>query len=355
MSDTSSLLSPAGDAALDHADIHDNRKILIVDDEQAVRSSLKVFLERNGFPVEEAENGLEAQKLLKEDEFFLVFTDITMPHLDGLELLMHIRSLEREIEVVVITGHMNIDYAIEAIKKGAFDYLKKPFMLQDVHATVMRVRETQALKRKAIELELLKERQRIHSENLTDFMIILANIIDAKSPFTREHSERVSEFSTLIAQEVKLPENEISVITLGAKLHDIGKMGTPDYILNKNGPLTDEEYEIIKEHPGKGAELVKPFSLFQDVLDIIHYHHENMDGTGYPMGLKGDEIPFYARIVKIADYWDAITSDRPYRKPMPFEKAKEILTYESGKKVQADLLKALFSRLVTKDKPVTVR
>ena len=218
-------------------------------------------------------------------------------------------------------------------------------MLQDVHATVMRVKETQALKRKALELERLKERQRIQSENLTEFMIILANIIDAKSPFTREHSERVSEFSNLIAHEIGLPDDEIGVITLGAKLHDIGKMATPDYILNKNGPLTDEEYEIIKEHPAKGAELVMPFSSFQNVLDIIHYHHENMGGTGYPVGLSGEEISLHARIVKIADYWDAITSDRPYRKPMPIEKAREILLYESGKKVQADLLDALFSRL----------
>lgn len=288
---------------------------------------------------------MEAKELLKDNEYFLVFTDITMPHLDGLELLKHIRSLNRNIEVVVVTGHMNIEYAINAIKKGAFDYLKKPYTLDEVHSTVKRVLEKQTLMRKSIELELLKERQKTQSKSLTEFMIMLANIIDAKSPFTREHSERVSEISVRISTEIGLSEEEIKIIALGAKLHDVGKMGTPDYILNKKGPLTSEEYEIIKEHPGKGAELVQPISFFQGILDIIHFHHENLDGTGYPLGIGGCEIPFHARIVKIADYWDAITSDRPYRKPMPIDQATRIVKDEAKKTMDADLVKALLSQL----------
>jgi len=326
-------------------DVPKSRKILLVDDEKAIRQSLNLYLSRNGFIIDEAENGLQAKERIEENDYFLVFTDITMPHLDGIELLKHIRTLNRDIDVVVVTGHMNIEYAIKAIKKGAFDYLKKPYTLDEVHSTVKRVLEKQTLTRKSIELELLKERQKTQSKSLTEFMIMLANVIDAKSPFTREHSERVSEISVRIATEVGLPDEEIKLIALGAKLHDIGKMGTPDYILNKNGPLTDAEYEVIKQHPGKGAELVQPISFFQGILDIIHFHHENLDGTGYPTGLKGYEIPFHARIVKIADYWDAITSDRPYRKPMSIEKATAIVKEEAKRTMDGDLVKALLSQL----------
>ena len=329
-----------------YQDVIQTRKILIVDDELGVRKSLGLYLSKTGFSVEEAENGLAAKEILKRDEYFLVITDITMPGMSGLDLLVFIQSLDREMDTVMITGHMGIDFAIDAIKRGAFDYLKKPFLLEDVRTTVLRVLEKQVLKRKSIELERLKERQKIQSKNLTEFMIILANIIDAKSPFTRVHSERVSEYSLLIAREIGLPEDELEHIALGAKLHDIGKLGTPDYILNKDGPLTKDEYETIKEHPKKGAELIEPISSLKHITDIIHYHHENLDGSGYPDGLVGEEIPLHARIVKIADYWDAITSTRPYRKPMSHDKAMEILRSEAtNNKVEFDLVNALFSRI----------
>jgi putative nucleotidyltransferase with HDIG domain len=323
-----------------------DRKILVVDDEKVVRKSLSLYLTRIGFAVVEAENGLEAKNLLEEEDvYFLVFTDITMPEMNGLDLLNHITELKREIDVVMITGHMNIEYAINAIKKGAFDYLKKPFLLESVHATLMRVLEKQSLKRKSIELELLKERQRTEGKNLTEFMIMLANIIDAKSPHTLEHSERVSEYSVQIGRKIGLPEDELNLIALGAKLHDIGKLGTPDYILHKNGPLTNEEYEIIKQHPSKGAEMVEPISSLKCILDIVHYHHENLDGSGYPTGMTGDKIPLHARIVKIADYWDAITSTRPYREPMSPEEASEILRAEARNgTVEPALVEALLEQ-----------
>lgn len=346
MTTAATELAAAKDPFAPFEDIIGLRRILLVDDEKVVRKSLSLYLTRVGFTVDEADNGLMAQEFLEKDDYFLVFTDITMPQMNGLDLLMYINSLERDIDVVMITGHMNIDYAINAIKKGAFDYLKKPFLLENVHATILRVLEKQALKRKSMELELLKERQRIESKNLTEFMIMLANIIDAKSPYTREHSERVSEFSVLISREIGLSGEEINLIGLGAKLHDIGKLATPDYILNKAGPLTDEEYDVIKMHPGKGAELVEPISSLAGIMDIVHYHHENLDGTGYPNGLKGEEIPLFARIVKIADYWDAITSKRPYRDPIPVEKAMEMLSSEAGRgRVEGDFVEALFRQV----------
>jgi putative nucleotidyltransferase with HDIG domain len=160
------------------------------------------------------------------------------------------------------------------------------------------------------------------------------------------HSERVSEYSVMIGSELSLPEEEIKLIRLGARLHDIGKIATPEYILNKEGPLTKEEYEIIKEHPAKGAEMMRPISSLQSITDIIRHHHENMDGTGYPDGLRDHAIPFHARIVKIGDYYDAITSTRPYRKPMSPERAAEILLEESKReRVEGDFVNALLSQL----------
>jgi putative two-component system response regulator len=346
MNDTTAITDQSPDPFAPHKNIIQSRRILVVDDETGVRSSLSLYLKRTGFFVDEAENGLEAKSYLVDDVYFLVFTDITMPQLTGLELLAHINSLEREIDVVMITGHMNIDYAIGAIKKGAFDYLKKPFMLDDVKATILRVLEKQQFKRQSIELEKLRERQKTESKNMTEFMIMLANIIDAKSPFTQEHSERVSEYSVMIAREIGLPHEEVHLIGLGAKLHDIGKLATPDYILNKQGPLTDEEYETIKDHSARGSEMINPISSLQNIRDIVRYHHENLDGTGYPEGLKGDEIPFHARIVKIADYFDAVTSKRPYREPMSEEKASQILLEEARNgKLEPALVDALLKQI----------
>ncbi len=329
-----------------YAEYIGNRKILLVDDEQGVRKSLSLYLARCGFKVDEAENGLQAKDFLSSEDYFLVITDITMPEMDGLDLLKYIKTLDREMDVVMITGHMNIEFAIDAIKKGAFDYLKKPFMLEDVSTTITRILEKQTLKMKSLELERLKERQTVENRQLTEFMTALANVIDAKSTFTMQHSERVSEYSVRIATELALPEKEINLIALGARLHDVGKIATPDYILNKDGPLTKEEYDIIKEHPWRGAELIKPITSLQNIVDIVRHHHENNDGTGYPDGLEGDHIPFHARIVKIADYYDAVTSTRPYRKPMSQEQAAELLRDEAEKKrVEGEFVNALLTQM----------
>ncbi len=327
-----------------------NRKILIVDDEKGIRKSLRLYLEKIGFQVEEASTGEEALDLLEKDDYFLCLTDISMPGMDGLDLLTHTMNFNREIDVVMITGHLDIDYAIKSIKKGAFDYFKKPFLFEDVRVAIMRVIEKQTLKRKTIELERLRERHRIETKNVAEFMIALARIIDAKSPFTQEHSARVSMFSVLIAEKIGLDIHDIQRIALGAQLHDIGKTGTPDSILNKNGPLTDEEFTIIKQHPVKGAELIHPISSLKDLTDIVRSHHECLDGSGYPDGLKDGEIPLAARIVKIADFWDAITSKRPYRDPMPFEKAVQALRAGFNKEFDPKLAEIMLKNLSESEK-----
>lgn len=332
----------------DEGDYYKSRKILVVDDEKGVRQSLKLYLDKIGFQAEAAESAENAIERLEKGDYFLVLTDITMPGLGGLELLSYINNLNKEIDVVMITGHMDIDYAIKAIKEGAFDYFKKPFLFDDVRTTIMRVIEKQTLKRKTIELERIKEREQIEAKNVAEFMIALAKIIDAKSPYTLQHSDRVASYSIIIAQRIGLSAEQIQRIELGAKLHDIGKLGTPEYILDKKGPLTLDEYNIIKQHPSKGAEMLHPITSLQDLTDIIHFHHENIDGSGYPDGLQGDKIPLTARIVKIADYWDAITSHRPYRDPMSFQQASETMMSECDVTVDGEMLKQFLDCLSKK-------
>ncbi len=320
------------------------RSILIVDDEDAIRESLADFLRHSGYAkVVEARNGEEALERLTRERFFLVITDISMPIMGGLELLSRIRRTYPETDVAVITGHLELDFAIQAIKNGAFDYFKKPFRFEEVINTIRRVLEKQYLQRRSLELELLKERRKAEDTHLREFMLALARIIDMKSPYTREHSDRTAKISRMMAERIGLSGDEIERIALGARLHDIGKLAIPDAILDKPGPLTPDEYAIMKSHPGCGADLCHPISCLAGVVSMIRWHHENIDGTGYPDGLKGAQIPLDARIVRIADYWDAITSQRSYRSPMATADAMQILEQEcEAGRLDTDLVRSLF-------------
>lgn len=305
--------------------------LLIVDDEEAIRGSLAEFLREKGVvDVVEARNGDEALEILDQRSFPLVITDISMPGTGGLDLLAWINENRSETDVAVITGHAELDYAVQAIKNGAFDYFKKPFRLDEVFSTVEKVFEKQYLQHRSLELQKLKERQIIEERHLKEFMLALARIIDMKSPYTREHSDRTAKIAVLIARENDLSQTEVDLIGLGAQLHDIGKLGVSDCILDKPGPLTSDEYNQMKEHPGRGADLCQHISCLKPVVPTIRWHHENLDGSGYPDGLVGEEIPTEARIVRIADYWDAITSHRSYRKPMPVSNALKVMEGEAA-------------------------
>ncbi len=306
-----------------------DRPILVVDDEDAIRQSLAAFLRESGYPrVVEARNGMEALEKLQTERVSLVITDISMPELSGLDVLAHVRERHPDVDVAVITGHLELEFAIQALKNGAFDYFKKPFRFEEVLNTVRRIHEKQYLQRRSMELELLKERRRHEDQHLKEFMLTLAQVIDMKSSYTREHSDRTSQVAGMIAEKIGLSQSEVDRITLGARLHDIGKVGVPDCILDKPGPLTAEEYEVMKTHPGRGAELCECISCLAPIVPMVRWHHENLDGTGYPDGLKGDQVPLDARIVRIADYWDAITSHRSYRSPMPSHQAIGVIEQE---------------------------
>lgn len=323
---------------------HCENPILIVDDEDAIRQSLARFLRQSGYPcVVEARNGQEALAALARQRFFLVITDISMPVIGGLELLARIRKDYRQTDVAVITGHLELDFAIQAIKNGAFDYFKKPFRFEEVISTIKRVVEKQYLEQRSLELELLKERRRQEDLHMKEFLLALAQIIDMKSTYTREHSDRTAQISRLMAERCGLSNDEVERIALGARLHDVGKIAVPDGILDKSGALTPEEFATMKHHADRGAELCRPISLLAPIVPMIRWHHENLDGTGYPDGLKGEQIPLDARIVRIADYWDAITSNRSYRSPMSTDEALRVIQQEcDAGRLDGDLTRSLF-------------
>ena len=320
--------------------------VLLIDDEAGIRDSLSLFLERKGLDVIVAEDGERALDLLEQRKFSLVISDISMPgEVNGLDVLRYVRRHQEDAEVIMMTGHLDVDYAIEALKLGAFDYFKKPFLFEEVQNSLLKALERRRLLEKSRELERLRSRQQAMNEVQTEVMISLAAMIDAKSPYTRAHSERVSGYARYLAEALGAGASDLRKIIIGGKLHDIGKIGTPEHILNKDGKLTEEEWEIIKQHPAVGAELLKPLSIMEPYLPIVRWHHENLDGTGYPDGLTEDQIPREVLIVKIADIYDAITSRRPYRDPMTFKEAADVLTGEIGRGLPEDIVTAFLRML----------
>ena len=216
--------------------------VLLIDDEEGIRDSLSLYLQNKGFVVVPAETGDSAMLLLKNQPFDLIITDISMPGKEsGLRILESVRENHPETEVIMMTGHLDVDFAIKALKLGAFDYFKKPFLFEEIYHATQRALERRMLLDKAKELERMKHREEAMAELHTQFMVSLAGMIDAKSRFTRTHSERVSGYARYLGVELGFSSKELRRVTVGGKLHDIGKIGTPESILNKPARLTDEE------------------------------------------------------------------------------------------------------------------
>jgi len=321
-------------------------RILVTDDEPGIRQSLSMFLSRLGFEVVEAATADAAVELLGQQTFDLVLSDIALPGSHtGLDLLAAVKQKSPATDVILMTGHMDLDFAINALKRGASDYFKKPFLFDEIKHAVERAIERRRLLAKANELERLTARHETLKDVQREFLLSLAAMIDAKSPFTRAHSERVAVYSRYFAEQIGVAARDIKLVTTGGRLHDIGKLGTPDAIINKPGKLDAAEWQVVRQHPICGAELLRPIVMMRPYIPVVRWHHENHDGTGYPDGLSGTQIPLAVQVVKIADYYDAITSDRPYRKPMSLREACETLERESGKAFTHDLVTVFIQML----------
>jgi putative nucleotidyltransferase with HDIG domain len=331
-------------------------RILVVDDEETIREIVCSMLAGAQFQTRQAASGLEAMALLESgEEFDLVLSDMLMAEMDGTALLERAKEKFPDVPVVMVTTVSDIQVALQALRHGAYDYLPKPFEREQLLATVRRAMENRRLKREndayRTNLEsLVAARTQQWKGALADLersyditLEALGDALDLKDRETENHSRRVTAFTIAIARKMGLQKDEISVIARGAFLHDIGKMAIPDKILTKPDKLTPEEVAIMKEHAWQGYRIVKNIPFLGEAAEIVYSHQERFDGTGYPRGLKGDEIPLGARIFSIADTFDAITTDRVYRPKQSDEAARKEIKLWSGRQFDPRIVEVFLS------------
>jgi cyclic di-GMP phosphodiesterase len=331
-------------------------RILVVDDEEAIREIVSSMLTFSGYSCLQAASGMEALAVLNSgEEFELMLSDLMMAELDGIGLLERTKERFPDMPVVMVTAVHDISVALAALRNGAYDYLLKPFERDQLLATVGRALENRRLKLEnrtyQTNLESLVEARTdqlqtamANLERSYDITLeALGDALDLKDKETEGHSRRVTAFTIAIARAMGLASDQIRVIARGAFLHDIGKMAIPDDILRKPGKLTPDQTTTMREHCYKGYQIVRKIPFLQDACDIIYSHQEHFDGSGYPRGLKGTEIPLGARIFAVADTLDAITSDRPYRSRQSDAAARTEIEEWSGRQFDPEVVKVFLA------------
>ncbi len=305
----------------------DARRCLIVDDDPSMRAVLRRLMAAEGFECFEAASGRAALELMDAHRMPLVLSDYHMPELDGAALLKTVQSRWPGTAVVIITAISDVNLAVHCLDAGALDYLTKPFSTEELRARVLQALEKRRLLienaayRTRLE-ERVAQQSRQYEELFLASLQSLAEALEVKDAYTWGHSTRVSQYTMAIARELKMDSALFEQLELGSRLHDIGKIGVRESVLNKHGPLTDVEYAHVMEHPVIGWRLLAP--LLRDMpvaLAMVRSHHERFDGHGTPDRLSGLDIPLAARITAVADSFDAMTSGRPYRAGMPVEDA----------------------------------
>ena len=300
-------------------------KIIGVDDEEGILDSLRVLLEDTSYEFVGITNPVEAIERVRQEHFDLMLLDFMMTPLHGDEVVEEIRKFNKELYILLLTGHKDLAPPLETIKRLDIQgYCEKSDkfdqLLLLIESAIKSVKQMDEIKRINEKLEDSKEQL---EQAYLDMVQTLRYTVEAKDSYTRGHSDRVSEYSVLIGEKLGLPAEQIKTLRIGGLFHDIGKIGIPDSILLKPAKLTDEEYSQIKNHPSIGAHILGSAAIFQDIIPIVKHHHERYDGNGYPSKLKGEEIPYLARIAAVADTFDAMTSRRSYRGPIEVEHVKE--------------------------------
>ncbi len=339
------------------------RNILIIDDEESIRNVLHTHLHKEGYNVIPSKGGASVFDDLKNNPFDIVISDIKMPDVDGFKVLDFVKTHYDTVPVVMLTGLSEVGVAVEVMKRGAFDYAVKPVQKKDLLVIIKKALEhrdllerNKTLERENREYQLSLEKRVLErtmeldsktaevkkaysilkSMNL-QFVNVLAETIEAKDRHTRGHCNRMRFLCVELGRLAGLSEKDIEILEYASILHDLGKIGVSDFILNKNGPLDKDELYRIKEHPEIGEKILQSIPMMDTVARIIGAHHENFDGTGYPKGLKGSDIPLPARIIAVADIYDAMTSDRPYRKGLPLNVVLDEMSRVSGTQLDPDM------------------
>ena len=298
-----------------------NYKIIAVDDEEGILDSLQVLLKRTGYNLVGVTDPVEAIERVKKEHFDLMILDFIMTPYHGDQVVEEIRKFDKDLYILLLTGHKDLAPPLETIKRldiqgyceksDKFDQLM--LLIESALKSIEQMREIRKINKELS--ETYDELEKAYLE----IVETLRYTVEAKDTYTRGHSDRVSAYSVIIGEKLGLSEKDIKTLKIGGLFHDIGKIGIPDSILLKESKLTDDEYSQIKNHPSIGAHILSSVSYFKDMIPIVKHHHERYDGFGYPSKLKGEEIPYLARIAAVADSFDAMTSKRSYRNSLPLD------------------------------------
>lgn len=307
-----------------HESITSNYKILAVDDEEGIVDSLSIFMKRSGYNFTGITDPIQAIERLKVEHFDLLILDFIMTPIHGDKVVEEIRKFNKDLYILLLTGHKDLAPPLETIKRLDIQgYCEKgdkfDQLLLLIESGIKSIEQMQTIKR--INQELSDANDKLEQAYM-ESIETLRYTVEAKDPYTKGHSDRVAEYSVLIGKSLNLSEEELKTLKIGGLFHDIGKIGVPDSILLKESRLDDEEYSQIKNHPLIGVHILSNATIFQDIIPIVKHHHERFDGKGYPSQLSGKDIPYLARIVSIADSFDAMTSKRSYRNALPLEVVK---------------------------------
>jgi putative nucleotidyltransferase with HDIG domain len=337
-------LEPPKDAA---------KRLLIVDDEETIRTALARFLRTRGYQVDVAGSGADALALLQRERYLLMLCDVRMPGMTGIDLLQQARASDASMATVMLSAVNDAPTATQALARGAYDYLVKPVELAELQNAVERAlhRRTLLLEQQRVEqlirdevaartAELEREQEALRSLTVS-VAETLVKAMEAKNIYLRGHSQRVAELAASIADAMHLDADMVEAVRLAGRLHDVGKIGIREEVLNKPGALTPDEYDHVKSHVRLGMEILSPLKHLGVVLDYVQDHHEHYDGSGYPRGLTGDSISIGGRILAAADAFNAITSPRAYREPMSPRDTVEYLRKSAGSLLDPTIYAAL--------------
>ncbi len=330
-------------------------KLLVVDDEDSIRNALTRYLSGRGYSVGEAANGEEALAVLRADSYDLMLLDVHMPGMSGIDLVPEALDEEPELAILMLSAVTDASTAAACMQRGAFDYLTKPIELTDLSNAIERSlkrRDTmmqngeisswlkEEVQRRTEEVEREREKQ----QQLTVATLeALINAQEAKNPFLSGHSARVAAFAASVAHHLDLSDDEVEEIRMAGRLHDLGKIGIRESVLNKEGHLSEDEYEHVKQHVLIGWQILEPLRHLGSIVSYVRSHHERWNGSGYPDGLAEEDIPLGARIICVSDVYDALTTSRPYQKKLRPEEAVERMDHLAGKVIDPNVLDALHS------------
>jgi cyclic di-GMP phosphodiesterase len=322
--------------------------ILIVDDEPAGRETLESILEPEGYYLVLAENGYQAIEKAKAVQPDVILLDVMMPGMNGFEVCRHIRNEKElaEVPILFLTALDDRQSLLNGLEAGADDFISKPFDRYELRARLLGITRLNRYRKLMNERKNLEETHKqllfAYDETIEGW----SRAMDLRDKETEGHSQRVTELTLKLASAFGIPKQDLVHVRRGALLHDMGKLGIPDSILLKAGKLNDEEWEFMRQHPQLAYNMLYPIEYLRPAMEIPFCHHEKWDGTGYPRGLQGEQIPLAARLFAIVDVWDALTSDRPYRKAWEREKVLTYIKEESGKHFDPTVVEA-FLQLIS--------